>query len=52
MRRADVTADSVGAWRQGELLLEQVPVADAVQWVGAIARGRPSCAVICHVCLQ
>ncbi|MCF3480363.1 DUF4880 domain-containing protein [Stenotrophomonas maltophilia] len=39
MRRADVTADSVGAWRQGELLLEQASVADAVQWVGRYRAG-------------
>ncbi|MGF6417874.1 transmembrane sensor [Stenotrophomonas sp. AN71] len=38
-RLADVTADSVGAWRQGELLLEQARVADAVQWVGRYRAG-------------
>lgn len=38
-RLADVAADSVGAWRQGELLLEQASVADAVQWVGRYRAG-------------
>lgn len=38
-RLADVSADSVGAWRQGELLLEQAGVADAVQWVGRYRAG-------------
>lgn len=38
-RRSDVTADSVGAWRQGELLLEQARVADAVQSVGRYRAG-------------
>nr|WP_164083178.1 FecR domain-containing protein [Stenotrophomonas pavanii] len=39
MRLADVTTDSVGAWRRGELLLEQANVADAVQWVGRYRTG-------------
>ncbi|KAG0781828.1 hypothetical protein G6F22_009389 [Rhizopus arrhizus] len=38
-RLGDVAADSVGAWRQGELLLEQASVADAVQWVGRYRAG-------------
>lgn len=38
-RLRDVAADSVGAWRQGELLLEQASVADAVQWVGRYRAG-------------
>ncbi|WP_294993527.1 FecR domain-containing protein [uncultured Stenotrophomonas sp.] len=38
-RLEDVAADSVGAWRQGELLLEQASVADAVQWVGRYRAG-------------
>ena len=38
-RLQDVAADSVGAWRQGELLLEQASVADAVQWVGRYRAG-------------
>ncbi|MBN5015711.1 MULTISPECIES: FecR domain-containing protein [Stenotrophomonas] len=38
-RLGDVAADSVGAWRQGELLLEQARVADAVQWVGRYRAG-------------
>lgn len=38
-RLADVAADSVGAWRQGELLLEQASVADAVQQVGRYRAG-------------
>ncbi len=31
VRLADVAADSVGAWREGELLLEQASVAEAVR---------------------
>ncbi|HDS1677643.1 TPA: FecR domain-containing protein [Stenotrophomonas maltophilia] len=38
-RLGDVAADSVGAWRQGELLLEQASVADAVHWVGRYRAG-------------
>ncbi|HHA2820288.1 FecR family protein [Stenotrophomonas maltophilia] len=38
-RLRDVAADSVGAWRQGELLLEQASVADAVRWVGRYRAG-------------
>ncbi|HEL2978453.1 TPA: FecR domain-containing protein [Stenotrophomonas maltophilia] len=38
-RLQDVAADSVGAWRQGELLLEQASVADAVQRVGRYRAG-------------
>ncbi len=38
-RLADMAADSVGAWRQGELLLEQASVADAVQRVGRYRAG-------------
>lgn len=38
-RLADLAADSVGAWRQGELLLEQARVADAVQRVGRYRAG-------------
>ncbi|MEI2263141.1 FecR domain-containing protein [Stenotrophomonas indicatrix] len=39
MRLEDVPADSVGAWRQGELLLDQASVADAVHWVGRYRAG-------------
>lgn len=39
MRLKNVPADSVGAWRQGELLLDQASVADAVQWVGRYRAG-------------
>ena len=39
MRLQDVPADSVGAWRQGELLLDQASVADAVRWVGRYRAG-------------
>ena len=49
-RLQDVVADSVGAWRQGELLLEQASVADAVQWVGRYRAARPSCVAICRSC--
>ncbi|KAF1014670.1 MAG: Protein FecR [Stenotrophomonas maltophilia] len=38
-RLQDVDADSVGAWRQGELLLEQASVADAVQSLGRYRSG-------------
>lgn len=38
-RLADVAADRVGAWRQGELLLDDATVADAVQEVGRYRRG-------------
>ncbi|HHA2974341.1 TPA: FecR domain-containing protein [Stenotrophomonas maltophilia] len=38
-RLDDVAADSVGAWRQGELLLEQASVADAVRGVGRYRAG-------------
>ena len=38
-RLGDVAADSVGAWRQGELLLEQASVTEAVQWVGRYRAG-------------
>jgi transmembrane sensor len=38
-RLADVAADGVGAWRQGELLLEQASVADAVHAVGRYRAG-------------
>ncbi|WP_414495503.1 FecR family protein [Stenotrophomonas maltophilia] len=38
-RQGDVAADSVGVWRQGELLLEQASVADAVQRVGRYRAG-------------
>jgi transmembrane sensor len=39
MRLQDVPADSVGAWREGELLLDQASVADAVRWVGRYRAG-------------
>lgn len=38
-RLADVAADRVGAWRQGELLLDETAVAEAVQEVGRYRRG-------------
>jgi transmembrane sensor len=38
-RLADVAADRVGAWRHGELLLDQSTVADAVRDVGRYRRG-------------
>ncbi|MNC77505.1 hypothetical protein D3C75_1294740 [compost metagenome] len=38
-RLTDVAADSVGAWRQGELLLEQASVTDAVHEVGRYRAG-------------
>jgi len=39
VRLSDVAADSVGAWRQGELLLEQAGVADAVHLLGRYRAG-------------
>ncbi|PZT28862.1 iron dicitrate transport regulator FecR [Stenotrophomonas maltophilia] len=39
VRLSDVAADSVGAWRQGELLLEQANVADAVHLLGRYRAG-------------
>lgn len=39
LRLDDVAADGVGAWRQGELLLEQARVADAVHQVGRYRAG-------------
>lgn len=38
-RLADVAADRVGAWRQGELLLDRAGVADAVHDVARYRRG-------------
>ncbi|MGE6331887.1 FecR family protein [Stenotrophomonas sp. NPDC077659] len=38
-RLADVAADRVGAWRQGELLLDEATVVDAVRDVGRYRRG-------------
>lgn len=39
VRLADIEADSVGAWRHGELLLEQASVAEAVQSLGRYRSG-------------
>lgn len=39
VRLSDVPADSIGAWRQGELLLEQASVAEAVRGVGRYRAG-------------
>jgi transmembrane sensor len=39
VRRPDVAPDRIAAWREGELLLDAVPVADAVAQVARYRRG-------------